>query len=259
MLRKSKKQIIQSENELAELGIHDPDAARDARAYQRSFLEIAKFFEENIAVELQKKVKSAGRREKLAWLLALISVAAVCGLTPLKETVPYVLRVDNLTGASDIIRPGTDDKSSEQIDDEFALAAYVRARERYNFADNEANDKFVKLMSHDEAYVEYKNFTRSKKGYTEVLGANQMIRTDINDINFLDRKNKKGTAQVWFTKTILDRYGIPDPAMIPVQFQAVISYDYKNPPKKREDQWLNPHGFGSLSYSRTEIVGGKHD
>ncbi|KPW69337.1 type IV secretion system protein, partial [Pseudomonas amygdali] len=91
----------------------------------------------------------------------------------------------------------------EQIDDEFWLSAYVRFRESYNFSSHDAEFGMVELMSYGETFTEYRNFQLSSKGYLEVLGTNRQIRTDINNINFLERKDRAGTAQVRITKTVL--------------------------------------------------------
>ncbi|POP70617.1 conjugal transfer protein, partial [Pseudomonas amygdali pv. morsprunorum] len=88
-----------------------------------------------------------------------------------------------------------------------------------------------------------------------VLGTNRQIRTDINNINFLERKDREGTAQVRITKTVLDRNGTPDPQLAPVTWVATVTYDYNNPAKKAGDQWLNPRGFGVMAYTMTQEVG----
>lgn len=59
------------------------------------------------------------------------------------------------------------------------------------------------------------------------------------------------------TKVVLDRNGEPDMQIKPLKYRAMISYDYKKKPKTRGDGWLSPNGFGALSYSKTEEVGGK--
>ncbi|WP_017684941.1 type IV secretion system protein, partial [Pseudomonas syringae] len=109
--------------------------------------------------------------------------------------------------------------------------------------------------AYDETFTEYRNFQLSSKGYLEVLGTNRQIRTDINNINFLERKDREGTAQVRITKTVLDRNGVPDPQLHPVTWVATVTYDYKNPAKKAGDQWLNSRGFGVKAYTMTQEVG----
>ena len=53
---------------------------------------------------------SRARSSKLAWtvaaiacLIALLAVAAVAGLTPLKQPVPVVIRVDSSSGIVDVV------------------------------------------------------------------------------------------------------------------------------------------------------------
>lgn len=257
MSRKSKQEVIDQERLLASSPNIDATTAREIGQAQKAYLHAAKWFESNVAVDQKNKATLWRRIAVFNGMLAFMGVGAVLGLTPLKEFVPYVVRVDSTTGASDVLRPASEEKSQEQIDDEFMLATYVRARESYDFADNDGQFKQVELLSHGEAFAEYRNFQLSKKGYLEVLGNTRKIRTEINNIEFLERKDAKGTAQVRITKTVLDRNGVPDQTLKPVKWQVLMSYDYKNKPKSRGEGWVNPRGFGALTYSRSEEVGGK--
>lgn len=187
-----------------------------------------------------------------------MSIGAVLGLTPLKTVEPYLVRVDNNSGFTDLVRPASEVKSQAQIDDEFWLTTYVRFRESYNFADSDATFSAVELMSYGETFAEYKNFQLSSKGYTEVLGNSRQMRVEINGVTFLSRQDGSGTAQVRFTKRVLDRNGVPDPMMRPLTWQATVSYDYKNPAQRKEQEWINPRSFGAKSYSSVQEVGVKH-
>ncbi|MGE6473159.1 virB8 family protein [Serratia proteamaculans] len=256
-MRRNKNDVIEREKLLASSPELDPATAREMGHVQRAFIEAGKWFEANVAIAQEAKATMWRRIAAFNGLLAFMAIGAVLGLTPLKEFVPFVVRVDSTTGASDVLRPASEVKSQEQVDDEFMLAYYVRARESYDFADNDSQYKQVELLSHSEAFTEYRNFQLSKKGYLEVLGNTRKIRTDINNIVFLLREDGKGTAQVRITKTVLDRNGIPDQTIKPVKWQVLMSYDYKNKPKTRGDSWLNPRGFGALTYTRSEEVGGK--
>lgn len=257
MSRKSKQEIIDQERLLASSPLLDAATARNIGLAQQAYLHAAKWFESNVAVEEQRKATRWRRIAAFNGVLAFMAIGAVLGLTPLKEFVPYVVRVDSTTGASDVLRPASEVKSQAQIDDEFMLALYVRARESYDFADHAAQYKQVELMSHADTFTEYRNFQLSKKGYLEVLGNSRKIRTEINNIVFLTREEATGTAQVRITKTVLDRNGVADPTTPPVTWLVLMSYDYQNSPKTRGDGWLNPRGFGALTYTRSEEVGGK--
>lgn len=256
--RKTKQQVIEQEQQLAVGLVQDPEMARQISLAQQAYTHAALWFESNVAQEHVRKAKTWRGLAAFFGLLAFMSIAAVLGLTPLKSVEPYLVRVDNNTGFTDLVRPVSEVKAQEQVDDEFWLVTYVRFRERYNFADSDAYFSVVELMSYGETFVEYKNFQLSSKGYTETLGNNRQMRVEINGVTFLTRKDGAGTAQVRFTKRVLDRNGVPDPMIPPATWQATVSYDYKNPAKRKEQEWINPRSFGVKSYSSVQEVGVKH-
>lgn len=255
-IRKSKQQVIEQERQLAARINIDAATAQEISLSEQAFIHAARFFEKNIAADEKAKTKNSRRLAGFFGLLTFMSIGAVLGLTPLKTVETYLVRVDNNSGFTDVIRPISQVKSTEQIDDEYWLATYVRFRESYSFSSNDAQYSMVELMSYSETFADYRNFQLSSKGYLAVLSNNRQIRTDINNINFLARSNAAGTAQVRITKTVLDRNGMPDPELKPSTWIATVSYDYKNPAKKSGDQWLNARGFGVKAYTTTQEVGG---
>jgi len=258
-LRKTKQQVIEQEQQLAAGLVQDPEMARQISLAQQAYTHAAQWFESNVSQAHMKSARTWKRLAAVFGALAFMSIGAVLGLMPLKSVEPYLVRVDNNTGFTDLVRPASEVKAQEQIDDEFWLTTYVRFRERYNFADSDANFSVVQQMSYGETFAEYKNFQLSSKGYTETLGNNRQMRVEINGVTFLARKEGSGTAQVRFTKRVLDRNGVPDPSIPPATWQATVSYDYKNPAKRKEQEWINPRGFGTKSYASVQEVGVKHE
>ena len=258
ILRKSKEEIIQQEQKI-ELGLLSaPSDARQVSLAEQAYAHAARWFEANIAKDLQKSVKMWKRLSAFFGLLAFMSIGAVLGLTPLKTVIPYLVRVDNITGYSDLVPQVSDSKTQDQRDDDFWLSNYVRLRESYNFADNDANYNMVETMSYSDTFGEYKNFQLSKKGYLDTLGNSRQMRVEVHGVTPLDRKRPEDTtktAQVRVTKTVVDRNGVPDPGIKPATWVMTISYDYKNPAKKREQELVNPRGFGVKSYSTVQEVG----
>lgn len=254
-LRKSKQDVIEQERQLAARTSIDAATAQEISLAEQAFVHASRFFEKNIAADEKAKTKNARRLAGFFGVLTFMSIGAVLGLTPLKSVETYLVRVDNNSGFTDVVKPVSQAKSPEQIDDEYWLSTYVRFRESYSFSSNDAQYGMVEMMSYGETFAEYRNFQLSSKGYLEVLGTNRQIRTDINNINFLERKDRAGTAQVRITKTVLDRNGTPDPQLAPVTWVATVTYDYNNPAKKAGDQWLNPRGFGVMDYTKTQEVG----
>jgi type IV secretion system protein VirB8 len=264
--RRDKQALIEHERGLAANTMVDAATAKNISLAEQAYFHAARFFEDNVAKDHKKTATTWRRVGSFFGILAFMAIAALMGLTPLKEVVPFVLRVDTNSGYSDVVRPVSDTKTQEQIDDEFWLATYVRFRESYNFSSNDANYAMVELMSYDDTFTEYKNFQLSSKGYLEVMGTNRQMRTDVTNINPLPRTNIKSereneqvkTYQVRLTKTVLDKNGMPDPQLKPTTWLNTVSFDYKKLPKKSGDQWLNPRGFGVKSYIPTQEVGVGH-
>ncbi len=255
---RTKQQIIERERALAAQDTVDAATAKNISLSEQAYLHAARYFEKTIAADEKTKTRNARRLAGFFGALAFMAIAALMGLTPLKTVELHLVRVDNNSGFTDVVTPADKVKSTEQIDDEYWLSGYVRFRESYNFSSNDAQFHIVELLSYSDTFTEYRNFQLSSKGYLSVLGNNRQIRTDINNIVFLDRDNAQGTAQVRYTKTVLDKNGVPDPQLRPSVWIATISYDYKNPAKKRGEEWINPRGFGVKAYSPTQEVGGSH-
>lgn len=257
--RKRMEDVVEQERQLATRTTVDAATAQEMSLAEQAYVNAARWFESNVAADEKKKRRRSDLISYFMGALAFMAVLAVMLLTPLKSVETYLLRVDKNSAYLDVVPPASQLVSSEQIDDEFWLSTYVRFRENYNFSNNDALYSMVELMSYEDTFKEYKNFQLSSKGYMNVLGNNRQIRTEINNIIFLKRDAGAGTAQVRMTKTVLDRNGMPDPQMKPAVWVSTMSYDYKNPAKKRGDLWLNPKGFGVLSYSPAQEVGRSHD
>ncbi|UNB66049.1 hypothetical protein [Pseudomonas syringae group genomosp. 7] len=99
-------------------------------------------------------------------------------------------------------------------------------------------------MSYGETFTEYRNFHHSRAIW-KCWGLTVQIRTDINNINFLERKDRGRHRPGADHQTVLDRNGTPDHLQLaPVTWVATVTYDYKNAAKKAGDQWLNPVVWG---------------
>ncbi len=255
--RKDKESVLSKEQEIV-YGNDNAEEQSKMNSSIQAYANAAKYFEKDIAAGEKAKARNSKRLSIFFGVLAFMAIAAVLGLTPLKTVEPFMLRVDNSSGFTDVVSTYVPDKDTTAIQNEFWLATYVRARESYNWASQDSNYEFVKQLSYDDTFTEYRNFQLSSKGYTEVLGKNRQIRTDIN--NIIPFKNGSGdiqTYQVRFTKNILDKNGNPDPQSQSTRWLATIAFDFKNPPKTQAERWLNPLGFGVHSYSTTqEVTGG---
>ena len=68
-----------------------------------TFIQSAKAFEQSEIDRIRRFSKIAWGAAGVCLLIAGLSVGAVAALSPLKVAYPFVLRVDNNTGATDIV------------------------------------------------------------------------------------------------------------------------------------------------------------
>lgn len=178
-------------------------------------------------------------------VIGLAGVIAVAGLTPLKTTEPYVIRVDNNTGFTDIAKPISDsDKTTygEELD-KFWLSKFVIERESYDWQLIQNSYDAVELMSSPQVFNEYRNYITSKVSPVTLLKENKKIKVNVLSVSFIN-----GVGQVRFSKQVLTASGEPD-AVIPVTYWlASIPYDYKHDVKLEQQRLINPLGFQALSY-----------
>ncbi|WP_171021374.1 type IV secretion system protein [Escherichia sp. E4736] len=222
----------------------------------QAYVQAAQWFEKHVAEEEKKKVKNAKRLSVFFGMMAFMSVSAVLLLTPLKTVVPYVIRVDNNSGFTDIVRPGAD-QNVFKSDDAYWSVTYILNRESYDISSQDFRSRFIELSSYPDIFTEYKNFQLSKKGYLEKLADKQQLRVTVRNVSnpVTSNDGKISTIQIRFNKTVTDNIGQPDNSIPATTWLATISYDYSKPPKFKKDEWMNPRGFAVKSYQLSQEVG----
>lgn len=92
---------------------------------------------ESTAWELDRAARLEAS-EKRAWWTAMVAVTAAAAavialslLAPLKQTLPYLIRVDATTGVVDVVPPADHTVSPTNAMTRYLLSAYVTAHERF--------------------------------------------------------------------------------------------------------------------------------
>lgn len=239
-----KQKKIQRERQRLE---NDPSYAA------KQFLNATKFFEEDL-------VDNAKRSEIKAWRVAgfacVTSVAlslALIGLTPLKETKPFVLRVDNNTGKVDFVTSLKDAKSSygEEVNKYF-LSQYVKNREGYDWYTVQETFNTAMLMSaEDEQNRIQTKFAQPDAPY-KIFQNKKRINIEINSVSFINENQAQVRYQKITESADGGQYqaatGLITPAPEIERFIATITFDYRNAPTKEKERYMNPLGFTAISY-----------
>lgn len=256
MARSNKEELLKSERALAEANGLSADDSKLVGMFQLAYAKAAEHFEHYVAEKERDTAKVWKRACLFTSGLAIMSIAAVMGLTPLKENTPYMTLVDKVTGAATVIGPGGKKVSGDFQGDMYWLNLYVLSQESYTYASQDDALLLVQAMSDPGVFNEYRNFQLSSKGYLVQLGKKGQVKTTLDNLIPVKTEGNERSAQAWFTKTVLDENGVPVANLKPVSWQALITYRYDEPSKDLKQLMLNPREFRVSSYQRFQQLGG---
>lgn len=216
------------------------------------YLAAAKAWETDEISRIRKSERRAWTVAIGAGILAVLAVAAVALMAPLKKVEPFVVRVDKL-GESDVVTL-LDERTVTATEalDKYWLSTYVNFREEYSKALAYGNFKATELMSAQPVRDEFFKQVRPDRPQspTAIYGAQGTVQVEVNNVSFI----ADGHAQVRFTRTE-KRAGAQGTTV--TQWIATVSYDYINPPMDEKARLINPVGFRVNDYRLdAETAGG---
>jgi len=224
------------------------DSAEDLKAY---FAEAQSWDRERFV--------AADRSKRVAWIvaggasvIAVVGVASVAMLSPLKTVVPYVVTVDRSTGATEVTQQLRGDKAItyDEAVRKYFLASYVRAREGWI---PQARQEFFNQVLALSAPEEQRRWITFYKKDNPDSPQNQLTASDtvfvaVRAVSFISAN----VAQVRFTKRLeRDGQATETPAI------ATITFDVLSKPESEAGRYANPLGFQVKSYRADVEVGGK--
>ncbi|KLD35833.1 hypothetical protein TB15x_20665 [Xanthomonas perforans] len=222
-----------------------------SEADMRKYQELAKHWETD-------QVTNAKASERRAWwavsglaVVAVVQGLAIFGLTPLKQSVPFVVQVEKSTGVVDTVSrlTATSNTATEAVN-KYMLGKYVRAREEFSEALAPVNYKTVALMSSPAAANVYAEWFRPENPQSplKVYGSLATVTVRIRNVSFL----AENIASVRYEKTIRTTDG----QVTRSNWQATITFRYSNAPMTEDDRLVNPIGFEVSDYRNDPEVGG---
>ncbi|OED65899.1 conjugal transfer protein TraG [Vibrio tasmaniensis ZS-17] len=216
-----------------------------------AFLNQIKSFEEDRVSLAKQSAKTAWKVAAGFGVLAMLSVVAIVVMMPLKQIEPYLLKVDNTTGYTNVVRPLTDAKgvSYGEVLDKYWLNQFVIERNSYEWETIQNSFNTVKLMSGRQVFGAYSNYIKGDSSPTKLFSDKRVIRITVEGITFLPATSKEQTlAQVRFTRYIENSEGEAALGYEPTQWTATITFDYQSSIKTEDERRLNPLGFQVTSY-----------
>jgi type IV secretion system protein VirB8 len=187
--------------------------------------------------------------------LAAMALLALVALQPLKSVQPYVIRVDNTTGVTDIVPVYAGKGEISEVVTRYLLHNYVVTRERYFYAMAEQDYNLVGAYNSpvlNTAWMQAWDRGNSESPLVKYRDGTT-VRSQVQSISFIKRADgTQDLAQVrYLTGTKLGGSGAEN-----IQhWIATIQYGYAAPSKDEQLRSLNPLGLRILEYRREpEIV-----
>lgn len=206
-------------------------------------------FESSMRYMVQKSNQRAWIVAFFSVIVAVLSVIAVCLLTPLKTVEPYVVRVDNTTGMVDIITTINNKSLSmpEAVDKHF-INTYVKAREGYYYDVLDKDYVLTQLLSNADVAAEYRSIYEGENARNKKLGNIYKVEVSIISIT-LEQEAKSATIRIALsTKKQNEEVS---------KKNATINLNYKYYPTSQmneKDRLDNPLGFQVTSYRIDEEI-----
>ncbi len=229
------------------------DAREEKKALDK-YLKQTQFWESD-------KIKSEKRSRLVAWILAIVGLSiggiatwTVGQLAPLKETIPYVVRVNTITGAVDIIKSLKNGETNyDEAINKFFLGWYLRYREGYSRSLATYHYDNVGLMSGEREKARFFAFFKpsNPKSPLNVYDDNERILIKIKSVSFINED--KDLALVRYIRTH-ERAGVDKPDV--THWAATVKFIYTSAPLSEEERSINPLGFQAMEYRTDPDSGG---
>jgi type IV secretion system protein VirB8 len=233
------------------------------KSLQKEYFEQATAWDKGLSDLLHKSNKRAWIVAFCFTSIAVLEACALLALMPLKTVEPFVIRVDNHTGYTDVVSnltntQGEIEETAQEALDKFFLGQYLRHREGYQWETRDYDRNLVGLMSDMAIQQEYAEYTdpRFLDAPINLYRDSAEVKVTITGINFLTTQTRKNhnitTAMVRYTKQIIKK-GEKNPI---THWVATISYSYKNAVMSVSDRQINPLGFQVIKYRNDQETTG---
>lgn len=221
---------------------------------------IKQYLEEASSWELDKLRTTTKERNFLRWLVLVLLVVITCmalalkGLTPLKTSEPFLIRVDSSTGIADVV-PIYEGKAEamEQVT-RHLLGYYTTSRERYFYAVAETDYETVGAYNSDQLNDEWSELWQKTNPSSPLVlyKDGTTVTVHVKGITFL--KPESGAtdmAQIRFT-TEKRPGGTGHPVV--THWLSTVKYAYGKPSTNDKTRGINPMGLRILAYQKEPEV-----
>ncbi|MCO6521230.1 MULTISPECIES: virB8 family protein [Snodgrassella] len=199
------------------------------------------------------RIDQVEKSERRAWKIAGafgvcfgLSVVAIVLMMPLKQTLPYVIRVNDTTGEINAMTAVKGKNVTfDEIQDKYWAASYVRARETYDWHTIENDYTLTRELSETPVFNSFADLYKGNNAPTKVYSNKRRINVKISSITLSGGDNKVATIRL--SKSLIDDSS--NAVLSKSNWIATVAYQYD--PKyiaSEKSRMLNPFGFRVVSY-----------
>lgn len=210
------------------------------------FLAESKGLERNFMREVLLSRKNAWLVAAVAGFLAFaaLMVLAVHIKESSRPVPPFILRVDNATGAVDAVSVMKEHQDSYgEIVDQYWLNQYVLHRESYDFQTIQTDYEATGLMSTSDVAADYHKVFEGDQARDKVLADKARVLVKMESAPVVNPTNSTAVAR--FTTVVHWHNNRPDEVR---HWIATIAYSYVAAPMRPQDRLVNSLGFQVTSY-----------
>jgi type IV secretion system protein VirB8 len=188
------------------------------------------------------------------WTCALGVTAAIVALMPLKQVLPYVIRVDSSTGIVDVVPEYDGRTQPAQIVTRYLLTHYVSICQRFNFATAQSDylecGSFQSALRNQAWYAQWKRANPDSP--LNLYKDGTTLQATVTSVTFLrDADREPGLAQVRYLRRLQPA---GEGAEQVSHWIASIRYEYVQPSRDPRQRTLNPLGLRVLELHTEQEV-----
>jgi type IV secretion system protein VirB8 len=200
------------------------------------------------------RVSDLERSRKIAWIMTgllgiclLAAVIALALLTPLRRTVPYLIKQDAQTGNIEVLQ-SFDNRAvgSQEVLNKYWARRYVQAREQYNWYLVGSDFDNVSAMTDPVIFKDYGDQFLGEKGLDKVFG--DFTERKIKILSIAPSPTNAQQMVVRFERTTISKGVVVE---APTAFVVNMTFRYNPNAYGSEAELIrNPMGYQVYSYRR---------
>jgi type IV secretion system protein VirB8 len=222
----------------------------------QDYFDAAESWDVDRVAQSRRNTRIAWRVAGAGWLCAVAGAVTLVLLMPLKQVVPYLVRVDGSTGIVDVVPVFVGRATPEEAVTRYFLTHYVSVCERFNFStaesDYEECGAFHSAQRNQAWYALWTSTNPNSPLNLHKDGSG--VRVQVNAVSFFTRASGlSDLAQVRYLKAV--RQGASSEESF-THWVATIQYAYGEAAKDPKTRRWNPLGFKIIDFrTEPEVLG----